>query len=168
MIMKSIVPFALILTLLLCGCGAAQPTEPTTVPTQAVTEAPEPPTQPSTVSDSVATFRLDSGNCAGILRFSQSSYALLTTTGQMSLLSGEDLRIDNTRDLGCSLSSDDPSILVKEDQISYFDSSRGAYVTLGKNLTQLSSVTIRDAIIAGPIMTEDFSTVRSKAARMNA
>ena len=157
--MRSIVPFALILAILLCGCGSStQPTE-TAAPTEAVTEATEPPTLPSETEDSVTTFHLESGNRAGILRFSESSYALLTTTGQMSLLSGEALQIDNSRDLGCALSSDDPSILVKEDQISYYDSTRGAYVTLGKNLTEISSVTIRDEITAGPIMTEDFSTV---------
>lgn len=154
--MKTIIPFALLIAVVLCGCGAVQPTQPTT---GAATEAPEHSTLPCKIQDSVATFSLESGNCAGILRFSESSYALLTTTGSMSLLSGADLRIDNARELGCSLRSDDPSILVKEDQISYFDSARGAYVTLGKNLTEISSVTIRDTITAGPIMSEDFSTV---------
>ena len=157
--MKRIVPFALLFAILLCGCGnPAQPTE-STAPTEAATEATESLTLPAETGDSVTTFRLESGNCAGILPFSEDSYALLTTTGRMSLLSGEDLQIANSRDLGCQLSSDDPSILVKDDQISYYDSTRGAYVTLGKNLTEISSVTIRDEITAGPIMTEDFSTV---------
>lgn len=157
--MRRIVPFMLLIAILLWGCGnTAQPTEPTAA-TEAARQATEPPTLPCEAEDSVSTFHLKSGNCAGILRFSESSYALLTTTGQMSLLSGENLQIDNSRDLGCALSSDDPSILVKEDQISYFDSTRGAYVTLGKNLTEIASVTIRDSIVAGPIMTEDFSTV---------
>lgn len=157
--MKRIVPFALLIALLLWGCGSPAQSTESTAPSEAATQATEPPTLPSEIQDSVTTFQLESGNCAGILPFSQNSYALLTTTGQMRLLSGENLRIDNSRDLGCQLSSEDPSILVKEDQISYFDSSRGAYVTLGKNLTEIASVTIRDAIVAGPIMSEDFSTV---------
>lgn len=157
--MKRIVPFALLFAILLWGCSTSpQPTEDTTAPTETQVQATEPAALPAETQDSITTFHLESGNCAGILRFSESSYALLTTTGQMSLLSGERLIIDNSRDLGCQLSSDDPSILVKEDQISYYDSTRGAYVTLGRNLTEISSVTIRDTILAGPIMSEDFST----------
>lgn len=157
--MKRIVPFALLLALLLCACGAAPVPAQTTEETLAATEATQPPTLPSQTQDSVTTFTLDGGNCAGILRWNESSYALLTTSGQMSLLSGQDLRIDNSRDLGCQLSSDDPSILVHEDQISYYDTARGAYVTLGKNLTEISAISIRDTVTAGPIMAEDFSTI---------
>ena len=159
--MRAMLPLVLVLAILLCGCGQANPpvqdTEPATEAAVAETQLPTLPAQ--SVDEGTTTFRLDSGNCAGILRFGQDRYALLTTTGRMCLLSGEDLQIDISRDLGCQLNSDDPSILVKDDQISYFDSSRGAYVTLGRNLTQISAVTIRDTIIAGPIMAEDFSTV---------
>lgn len=156
--MKRIVPFAL-LALLLCACDAAPAPTEATEAVQPATEATQPPTLPSETRDSVTTFALDGGNCAGILRWNETSYALLTTSGQMSLLSGRDLRIDNSRDLGCQLTSDDPSILVNEDQISYYDTTRGAYVTLGKNLTEISAISIRDAITAGPIMSGDFSTI---------
>ena len=166
--MKRVICAAL-LAALLCGCGGeAEPTE-TTAATQAtqVTEAPtetaetvaQTPTLPAETDGSVTTFTLESGNCAGILRFGESSYALLTTDGQMTLLTGGDMQVENSRDLGCQLTSDDPSILVKEDQISYYDRSTGAYITLGKNLTQISAITIRDTITAGPIMSADFSTI---------
>lgn len=170
MTMKRLIPL-LLLAALLCGCNSAEQSgelsettiaateisvQDTTAPSE---EATEPPTLPSTVADSITTYTLSGGNCAGILRFGEDSYALLTTDGQMSLLSGEDLLIENTRDLGCSLSSDDPSILVKDDQISYYDSSAASYITLGKNLTQISAITIRDQITAGPIMSPDFSTI---------
>lgn len=155
--MKRLTLALLLAALMLSGCGGADPTEPseTTVPTQAPTE---PVTLLTQTEGTVSTYALDSGSCAGILRLGE-HYALLTTDGQMYLLSGDALQVDKTRRLDCRLSSDDPSILVKNDQISYFDTQRGAYVTLGKNLTEISAVTVQDDIAAGPLMAPDFSTI---------
>lgn len=149
----------LLAALLLSGCGSTEPTEPSK---PAPTETTVPPTEPVTLltetEGSINTYALDSGSCAGILRMGE-YYALLTAGGQIYLLSGDDLQVDYSHTLGCQLSSDDPSILVKDDQISYYDAQRGAYVTLGKNMTEISAMTIQDDMIAGPLMAPDFSTI---------
>lgn len=156
--MKSIAPLAWMLALLLCGCAASTPNQEPTETTQ-VTQEAAPTRLPSKKQGSVTTYCLESGSCAGILGYNENQYALLTTGGRVCLLLADTMEIVNARDLECDLSFDDPSIQVMDDQISYFDAQAGSYVTLGKNLTRISSVTIRDTIVAGPVITEDFSTI---------
>ena len=153
----------LLLGALLTGCGPQNATESTQPSSAALsTEESVAPTEPNTLlqsqDSSIATFCIDRGCCAGILPWGEESIAMFTTDGRIMLLSGEDLEVENTRDLGCQLNVGDPSLAVKSDQIGYYDSQRGAYVTLGKNLTEISAITIRDELIAEPLMSPDFST----------
>lgn len=158
--MKKIVPVLLLAALLLTGCAnTPEPTEETAVPSTQMTEPTEPPVSLlSGTEDSLSTYTLENGSCAGLLMMGQSR-ALLTTEGEMFLLSGDELTVTNSRDLGSTLSSDDPSIVVMGDQLSFYDRQRGAYVTIGKNLTEISARTIRDEMVAGPLMSPDLTVI---------
>lgn len=156
--MRSFLPMALLLALLLGGCGQTSPDPQPSESTQTA-DISTPTRLDGQSRGSVTTYDLDGGSCARILGYQEGRFALLTTGGQIYLLRADTMEIENSRALACAFTPDDPGILVKDDQISYFDSNEGAYVTLGKNLTRISAVTIRDTIVAGPIMAEDFSTV---------
>lgn len=155
--MRRVLPFLLLMALLLSGCGESTTPSETTVPTEP-TETTAPPSLLTGSEGSLTTYTLDGESCAVILPLG-SSYVLLTTDGQIYLLTGDELTVSKSRALGCQLNADDPSILVKEEQISYYDSARGAYVTMGKNLTEISAISIRDEMTGGPLMAADFSTV---------
>lgn len=156
--MKKIVP-ALLAALLLTGCSTTpEPTE-NTAPTTQTTEVTEPAVSLLTGTDgSVSTYTLEKGSCAGLLMLG-SSRALLTTEGEMYLFSGDELTVTNSRELGSGFASGDPSITVMNDQVSFYDRERGAYVTVGKNLTEIAARTIQDEIVAGPIMSPDFTVI---------
>lgn len=156
--MRAFIPMALLLALLLAGCGQTPPDPQPSESTQ-TTDVSAPARLDGQSRGSVTTYDLGGESCARILGYQEGRFALLTTGGQIYLLRADTMEIENSRALACAFTPDDPSILVKDDQISYFDSNEGAYVTLGKNLTRISAVTIRDTIVAGPIMAEDFSTV---------
>ena len=160
--MKRWIPL-LLLCAMLSGCGNAEPTEPTdTADPSAVTEATTEATEPNLLVSSdgeLNTYALDQDHCARIEPWGQDRYALFTTAGVLHLLSGEELTEVKSRDLECTLSPDDPSILVGDDKLGYYDSQRDAYITLGKNLTELSAITIRDDVTAGPLMNSDFTTL---------
>lgn len=156
--MRSFIPVALLLALLLGGCGQTAPDPQPSEATQ-TTDTSTPARLDGQSRGSVTTYTLEQGSCARILGYQEGRCVLLTTDGQICLFQADTMEIENSRVLACAFPPDDASILVRDDQISYFDSNEGAYVTLGKNLTRISAVTIRDTIVAGPIMAEDFSTV---------
>lgn len=149
----------MLLAALLCGCTQqpqpTQPTRPVVEPTQ--------PTQPKQllIAGELGDFRYYDAPEAGVAAFAPMAegYALVTVEGTAVLLQGRELEVIKTRDLGCALQPDDPSVLIGDDQLSYFDPERDAYVTLGKNLTEISAITIRDEVIAGPIMSADRSLI---------
>lgn len=149
----------LLACVLLSGCGTGDPTEPSDVSeSSAVTE----PTEPGLLVSAAAglsVYQLEDDQCAGILPWGEDRYALFTTSGKLHLLTGAELVVEKTRDLECSLTMDDPSIRVSGDQLCYFDTNRDAYVTLGRNLTEISAITIRDQVTAGPLMDEDFDVI---------
>jgi len=155
----------LLVCLLLAGCGTTEPTEPSEVtdPTAAIQETEVTvPTEPTLLQSDVeglSTFRLEEDACAGFFPWGPDRYVLLSTAGKLHLLTGDALNEEKVRDLECSLTMDDPSIRVSGDKLCYFDRSREAYVTLGWNLTELSAITIRDEITAGPVMDDSFSTI---------
>lgn len=158
----------LVLAVLTAGCGNTEPTEPTDIASpSAVTEETTQPTEPDlllTSAAGVSVYELEGDHCAGILPWGQDRYALFTTSGKLHLLTGDNLVEEKVRDLECTLSMDDPSIRVSGDKLCYFDSQRDAYVTLGWNLTELSAITIRDEVTAGPLMDEEFSIIYYAAA----
>lgn len=160
--MKKIVP-VLLAVLLLTGCATtpAPATETTevTVATTLATEPTEPPVTLLTGTDgSLSTYTLETGGCAGLFMLG-ASRAMLTTGGQMYLLTGDELTVANSRRVGGTITASDPSIVVMDDQLSFYDGERGAYVTVGKNLTEIAARTIQAEITAGPIMSPDFTVI---------
>lgn len=155
----------LLACLLLAGCGTGEPsddTEPTPALQETDLSETTEPTEPTLLQSDVeglSTFRLEEDSCAGFFSWGQDRYVLLSTTGRLHLLTGDALNEEKVRDLECSLTMDDPSIRVSGDKLCYFDRSRDAYVTLGRNLTELSAITIRDAVTAGPVMDDSFGTI---------
>ena len=155
----------LLTCLLLAGCGNNEPTEATEAPdptgeTQVTeTTAPTEPTLLQSDVEGLSTFRLEEDACAGFFPWGPDRYVLLSTTGKLHLLTGDALNEEKVRDLECTLTMDDPSIRVSGDQLCYFDRSRDAYVTLGRNLTEVSAITIRDDVTAGPVMDDSFGTI---------
>lgn len=150
----------LLAVLLLTGCGAAEPTDPseTTQPTQLTTAVAEPITLLSGTNGSISTYALDVGIFAGMLRLGENNL-LLTTDSTMYLLSGDELQLENTHVLSCQLFSNDPSIVLSNNQMSFFDARREVYVMLGPNIAETSIISIQDNVVAGPLMSPDFSTI---------
>jgi len=153
----------LLVCALLAGCAADEPTEPNDVTDpSAVTEESTEPTEPNLLLSSAAglsVYQLEEDQCAGILPWGEDRYALFTTSGKLHLLTGDKLVEEKIRDLECTLTMADPSIRISGDKLCYFDTTRDAYVTLGRNLTELSAITIRDEVTAGPLMDDAFSVI---------
>lgn len=153
--------FVLLVCVLLTACGTGETTEPTQTSDTETTLTPG-PTEPNLLVSRAAglsVYELEEDLCAGIMPWGQDRYALFTTSGKLHLLTGEDLTEEKVRDLECTLSMDDPSIRIGDDKLCYFDRTRDAYVTLGWNLTELSAISIRDEVVAGPLMDEAFGVI---------
>lgn len=158
---KRTIASLLLAALLVTGCGETDPTEDTT-PSTEVTEESTEPTIPenSLITDGeygLTAFTVE-GGCTGILPLGD-DHVVLTAGGKMLLVSGETLAVTGQVELGFTLYAGDPSICLGVNQMGYYDQSRGAYVTLNRELKEITAVKLNETPVAGPVASPDFLTL---------
>lgn len=156
---------ALILAcLLLCGCGAQQTAE-RTEPTQ-----PEPvaePTEPGGSYDPDSLIEEQTGGAVRAYPLSiTNAYAvacmgeeLLVFSGKetttLTRLSGENLYVTASAQVGFLISPDDPSVQVTEKGVSYYDRENGRMVLLDSKLSHTVTIDVPEDIVGEPVMSSD-------------
>lgn len=151
--------------LLLTGCGDAQPTE-TTVPSTTVVEETTVPPDTLYVPDSpveratdgaVQVYEAD-GNVTGAAVLGDSLVIALDDS-RLQLLGGEWLEVRKERDLETSLSWADPSLVLTDQGMAYYDKTGGNYVVLDSYLVSAAKASIGDTLLCEPVISRDLSTI---------
>lgn len=156
---------ALILAcLLLCGCGAQQTAEQTE-PIQP--EPVEDPTEPGGSYDPDSLIEAQTGGAVRAYPLSiANAYAvacmgedLLVFSGKeattLTRLSGENLYVTASAQVGFLISPDDPSVQVTEKGVSYYDRENGRVVLLDSKLSQTVTMDVPGDIVGEPVLSSD-------------
>lgn len=162
--MKRLIALTLI-CILLCGCAPRQSVEETTTPLQ--TEPAQPPTEPGGSYDPNS---LEEARTGGAVR----AYPLRVTnpyamavmgddvlifsgegTTTLTRLSGENLYVTASAQVGFSISPNDPSVRVTEKGIAYYDREAGQMILLDQRLSQVSSIAVPEDAVGSPVLTAD-------------
>lgn len=154
--------------LLLGGCSRNDPAAQTSEPTQpaiAATSAlvslydPGSPLEVQT-QGAVRVYPLSTEDVYGIRAMGD---ALLIFSGQdsttLTLLTGEDLYITNRIQLDFFLDSRDPSIQIRDTELSFFDPVNRRTVVLNGNLKEVSLIATPENLVGRPILSADRNTL---------
>ena len=153
------------LCLLLSGCAAQtvpEVTEPTTAiqPIPVETEpislyAPGHPLEQS-APGALRIYPLHVTDAQGMLVMGDSLLLLSGSDGtQLTLLEGETLTVTAAAKLSFALDSQNPSIRVGGDTLSYFDPVRMETVVLSDTLKEVSRIAAPDGLVGSPILSAD-------------
>lgn len=155
--MKKRIIAAGVLALLLTGCGIAEHPTETTAPTEVTQETQEPTIPENSLiageEYGLTAFDVAEG-CTGILPLGD-NYVILTAGGKMLLASGETLAVTGELELGFVLDASDPSIVPDENQLGYYDKVRGAYVTLNRELKEITAIQLDEDMTSTPVVSPD-------------
>lgn len=159
----------LLLVLMLCGCTAEDAAEPTDI-TETTLPAVE-PTEPdgSYVPDS-AMEAATGGAVRAYAPDIQDTYAVVsmddgivvfsgTDNTTLTKLTGENLYITASSQLGFRIDPKAPSVLVTEKGILCFDREEGQLVVLGTGLKEISRTQLPEDLVGEPVIAGDRRTV---------
>ena len=163
--MKRMVAWALLLCLLLCGCAqdlpemTTEPTQPQTEPSEVTipTGCYEPDSEISALTNgAVQMFSPDMEDITGfavlgrdIFLFSGHENTVITK------LSGDELVTAASVETGCPILQEDPSVLLNDKGLSYYNRVSGEMVFLDAALREISRTKIPEDIIGSPVLTAD-------------
>lgn len=161
--MKRIGVWAVLLCLLLCGCAQDLP-EITTEPTHSQTEPEEVliPTGCYEADSEIALLtngavRMYTPDMEGITGFIASGSDVFLFSGKentvITKLSGEELVSVASVETGCAIWPNDPSVLVNQKGLSYYNSVTGELVFLDAALREISRTRIAQEILGAPVLT---------------
>ena len=158
--------FAVLLSLLLCGCTESAPTPPPeTAPettAAAVTAGLYDPDHPieNAYPGEVRAYPMNLRKVHGILVLGNDVLAL-SGYGSTSLtvFTGEELREATSLTVDFSLEQDDPSLRIHASGISYFDPHAQETVLLDHRLREIRRIAIPDGISGKPILSSDAQTL---------
>lgn len=161
--------------LLLTGCGrTAEPTDPTgtttppSVPQETVAQpavptayVPDSPVERST-GGAVKLYQID-GSVTGLAVLGEN--LLVCKDGDtLQLMGGDELSLVKERPLDAPVSWADPSLVLREDGMAWFDEDSNSYILLDANLVNTASVAIEEKLLCAPAISQDFSTIYYAAA----
>lgn len=158
--------FAVLLSLLLCGCTESAPTPPPeTAPETtdaAVTAGLYDPDHPieNAYPGEVRAYPMNLRKVHGILVLGNDVLALSgygSTT--LTVFTGEELREAASLTVDFSLEQDDPSLRIHASGISYFDPHAQETVLLDHRLREVRRIAIPDGISGKPILSSDAQTL---------
>ena len=158
--------FAVLLSLLLCGCTESAPTPPPeTAPettAAAVTAGLYDPDHPieNAYPGEVRAYPMNLRKVHGILVLGNDVLALSgygSTT--LTVFTGEELREATSLTVDFSLEQDDPSLRIHASGISYFDPHAQETVLLDHRLREIRRIAIPDGISGKPILSSDAQTL---------
>ena len=156
----------LLACLLLCGCSTA-PVAETTEPSETTTLPAVDPTEPGGSYDpdsaveaqtngAVRAYPLSIDNAYGVACMGDDVLVfsgLETTT--LTKLSGQNLYVTATAQVGFLLYPDDASVSVTEKGIAYYSAETHELVTLDANLKEISRVSVPEDIMGTPVLSSD-------------
>ena len=158
--------FAVLLSLLLCGCTESAPTPPPEAAPEttdaAVTAGLYDPDHPieNAYPGEVRAYPMNLRKVHGILVLGNDVLALSgygSTT--LTVFTGEELREAASLTVDFSLEQDDPSLRIHASGLSYFDPHAQETVLLDHRLREIRRIAIPDGISGKPILSSDAQTL---------
>lgn len=105
----------------------------------------------------IRAYQLDSG-ITGLTVFGD-GLLLCLDSGTLQLLDGQTLEPIRQRELECALSWNQPSLLIRQDRLAYYDAQANDYVVLDEKLVAISTVPMEQELQTDPLMTGDCSAI---------
>lgn len=156
-----------LICLLLCGCGAPD-AEETSIPTESESTLPAvDPTEPggSYDPDSVIEAQTQGAVRAYPLSIPE-AYAIMSMGSDVLVfsgsentsitkLTGENLYVTASAQIGRRLESTDPDVLVNDKGVAYYDADTGEMVLLDVNLKEVSRISLPYDLVGSPVLSAD-------------
>lgn len=159
----------LLACLLLCGCARNAPEAETTEPTAAPTTMPSAElvalydagsTLETKTAGAVRAYPLNIPDAYGIRAMGD---GLLIFSGAeattLTLLTGEDLYVTNRKALDFFLNPSDPSLRIRDTELSYYDPVNRQTVVLNGTLKEVSHIANPEDMMGTPILSADRNTL---------
>ncbi len=159
----------LLACLLLCGCARNAPEAETTEPTAVPTTAPSTEliglydagsSLEAKTAGAVRAYPLNIPNAYSIRAMGD---GLLILSGDkattLTLLTGEDLYVTNRKTLDFFLNPNDPSLRIRDTELSYYDPVNRQTVVLNGTLKEVSHIAAPEDMVGAPILSADRNTL---------
>lgn len=159
----------LLACLLLCGCARNAPEAETTEPTVVPTTAPSAEliglydagsTLETKTAGAVRVYPLSISDAYGIRAMGDGLLIFSGTDATtLTLLTGEDLYVTNRKTLDFFLNPSDPSLRIRDTELSYYDPVNRQTVVLNGMLKEVSHIAAPEDMVGTPILSADRNTL---------